>query len=60
MFNVGDILKPILGNEIENEDLYWLVKKVRLLATGPVYDVENIHSGRKLFGIAMQYYEKIP
>lgn len=60
-FKVGDILQPKYEKgDVKNEDLYWLVKQVRLLMTGPVYDVENIRNRQKLFGIAMHHYEKIP
>ena len=59
-FKVGDIIKPIIGNEIENEDHYWLVKRVCLLMTGPVYDLENIRNGRKVFSIKADHCEKIP
>lgn len=59
-FGVGDILQPVddvQPPETERDNYYYLVKRITSVG---LYDVENIGSGEKLYGMGMVYYRKIP
>lgn len=59
-FSVGDILEPVNYDDVsenEREHFYYLVKRITNVG---LYDVENIGSGEKLYGMGMVYYRKIP
>lgn len=58
-FNVGDILEPVNYDDVpENERkyFYYLVKRVKY----GTYDVENIATGERLYGMEMVLYRRIP
>jgi hypothetical protein len=61
-FKIGDILQPrseSRSHDDSDNDYYWLVKRVGG-SLYDLYDVENLRSGKKLFSMRMELYEKIP